>query len=70
MVDGILALAPGLWFVAPYHHLVATDFSEICTHVSNLHTHLIIAFSGISQKPTKGDRVGNAAEMNRMAEMD
>lgn len=63
MVDGILALVPGLWLVAPYHHLVATDFSEICTHVSNLHTHLIIV-SGISQKPTKGDRVGNAAEVD------
>ena len=38
MVDGILTLVLGLWLVAPYHHLVATDFSEICTHVSNLHT--------------------------------
>lgn len=40
---------------------MAADYTEVCTHV--LHTHLIVV-SGVPQKPSKGDRVGDAAEVD------
>lgn len=63
MVDETQALVLGLWDEAPYRHLVAAGLTEVCPPGPRPHTHLIIV-SGIPQKPTKGDCVGDAAEVD------